>query len=140
MKVLKPTTDTQTIKLIPRNYSQNTTVQLRDDQTNVTTVYTPTVTKEQDYQVYSTVWNLEEGHYYDLLVQNDFDIWSQNIDEWALSENTWDDVNYKVETNIVDKVFCTDQEIDQSEDKEYSINKGVYKSDSSYDNEYIIYE
>lgn len=140
MKVLKPTTDTQTIKLIPRNYSQTTTVQLRDDQTNVTTVYTPTVTKENDYQVYSTVWNVEEGHYYDLLVQNDFDIWSQNSDEWALSVNTWDDVNYKVQTNIVDKVFCTDQEIDQSEDKEYSINKGVYKSDLSYDNEYIIYE
>ena len=140
MKVLKPTTDTQTIKLIPRNYSQSTTVQLRDDQTNVTTVYTPTVTKEQDYQVYSTVWNVEEGHYYDLLVQNDFDVWSQNSDEWALSVNTWDDVNYKVQTNIVDKVFCTDQEIDQSEDKEYSINKGVYKSDLSYDNEYIIYE
>lgn len=140
MKVLKPTTDTQTIKLIPRNYSQSTTVQLRDDQTNVTTVYTPTVTKEEDYQVYSTVWNVEEGHYYDLLVQNDFDVWSQNSDEWALSENTWDDVNYKVQTNIVDKVFCTDQEIDQSEDKEYSINKGVYKSDLSYDNEYIIYE
>lgn len=140
MKVLKPTTDTQTIKLIPRNYSQSTTVQLRDDQTNVTTVYTPTVTKENDYQVYSTVWNVEEGHYYDLLVQNDYDIWSQNFDEWALSENTWDDVNYKVQTNIVDKVFCTDQEIDQSEDKEYSINKGVYKSDLSYDNEYIIYE
>jgi hypothetical protein len=140
MKVLKPTTDTQTIKLIPRNYSQSTTVQLRDDQTNVTTVYTPTVTKENDYQVYSTVWNVEEGHYYDLLVQNDYDIWSQNFDEWALSVNTWDDVNYKVQTNIVDKVFCTDQEIDQSEDKEYSINKGVYKSDLSYDNEYIIYE
>ena len=140
MKVLKPTTDTQTIKLIPRDYSQTTTVQLRDDQTNVTTVYTPIVTKEEDYQVYTSVWNLEEGHYYDLLVQNDFDIWGQNSDEWALSVNTWDDENYKVETNIVDKVFCTDQEIDQSEDKEYSINKGVYKSDLSYDNEYIIYE
>ena len=140
MKVLKPTTDTQTIKLIPRNYSQSTTVQLRDDQTNVTTVYTPTVTKENDYQVYSTVWNVEEGHYYDLLVQNDYDIWSQNFDEWALSVNTWDDENYKVQTNIVDKVFCTDQEIDQSEYKEDSINKGVYKSDLSYDNEYIIYE
>lgn len=140
MKVLKPTTDTQTIKLIPRDYSQTTTVQLRDDQTNVTTVYTPTVIKENDYQVYTGVWNVEEGHYYDLLVQNDFDIWGQNSDEWALSVNTWDDENYKVETNIVDKVFCTDQEIDQSEDKEYSINKGVYKSDLSYDNEYIIYE
>ena len=48
MKILKPTTDTQTIKLIPRNYSQSTTVQLRDDQTNVTTVYTPIVTQEND--------------------------------------------------------------------------------------------
>lgn len=140
MKILKPTTDTQTIKLIPRNYSQSTTVQLRDDQTNVTTVYTPTVTQENDYQVYSGVFNLEEGHYYDLLVQNDYDIYSQNSDYWNLSKNTWNDINFKVDTNIVDKIFCTDQDIDQSEQEEYSVNKDVYKSDLTYDKEYIIYE
>tara|TARA_A200000159_G_scaffold159572_1_gene178387 strand:- start:89 stop:511 length:423 start_codon:yes stop_codon:yes gene_type:complete len=140
MKILKPTTDTQTIKLIPRNYSQSTTVQLRDDQTNVTTVYTPIVTQENDYQVYSGVFNLEEGHYYDLLVQNDYDVYSQNSDYWNLSTNTWNDINFKVDTNIVDKIFCTDQDIDQSEQEEYSVNKDVYKSDLTYDKEYIIYE
>ena len=136
MKILKPTTDTQTIKLIPRNYSQSTTVQLKD----VTTVYTPTVTQENDYQVYSGVFNLEEGHYYDLLVQNDYDVYSQNSDYWNLSTNTWNDINFKVDTNIVDKIFCTDQDIDQSEQEEYSVNKDVYKSDLTYDKEYIIYE
>ena len=140
MKILKPTTDTQTIKLIPRNYSQSTTVQLRDDQTNVTTVYTPTVTQENDYQVYSGVFNLEERNYYDLLVQNDYDVYNQNSDYWNLSTNTWNDINFKVDTNIVDKIFCTDQDIDQSEQEEYSVNKDVYKSDLTYDKEYIIYE
>ena len=86
------------------------------------------------------MFNLEEGHYYDLLVQNDYDVYSQNSDYWNLSTNTWNDINFKVDTNIVDKIFCTDQDIDQSEQEEYSVNKDVYKSDLTYDKEYIIYE
>lgn len=140
MKVLKPTTDTQSIKVIPRNYILTTSVELRDDQTNESITYTPTVVKDNDYLVYSDSYTLLEGHFYDFLVQNDFDRWDQNTDFFNLSDNTWDDLNFKIEKNVVDKIFCTEQEIDQAEQKEYTINKGIYKSDTSFDKEYIIYE
>jgi hypothetical protein len=140
MKVLKPTTDTQSIKVIPRNYILTTSVELRDDQTNESITYTPTVVKDNDYLVYSDSYTLLEGHFYDFLVQNDFDRWDQNTDFFNLSDNTWDDLNFRIEKNVVDKIFCTEQEIDQAEQKEYTINKGIYKSDTSFDKEYIIYE
>ena len=116
MKVLKPTTDSQTIKVIPRNYDTSLSVSLRDDQTNVTVAYTPTVTKENDYLVYEGVFNLEEGHYYDFLVGSG------------------------VNTNVVDKIFCTNQTIDQSNEDNYTVNKNVYTHDTTFDNEYIVYE
>lgn len=140
MKVLKPTTDTQSIKVIPRNYILTTSVELRDDQTNESITYTPTVVKDNDYLVYSDSYTLLEGHFYDFLVQNDFERWDQNTDFFNLSDNTWDDLNFRIEKNVVDKIFCTEQEIDQAEQKEYTINKGIYKSDTSFDKEYIIYE
>jgi len=140
MKVLKPTTDTQSIKVIPRNYILTTSVELRDDQTNESITYTPTVVKDNDYLVYSDSYTLVEGHFYDFLVQNDFDRWDQNTDFFNLSDNTWNDLNFRIEKNVVDKIFCTEQEIDQAEQKEYTINKGIYKSDTSFDKEYIIYE
>ena len=140
MKVLKPTTDTQSIKVIPRNYILTTSVELRDDQTNDSITYTPTVVQDNDYLVYSDSYTLLEGHFYDFLVQNDFDRWDQNTDFFNLSDNTWDDLNFRIEKNVVDKIFCTEQEIDQAEQKEYTINKGIYKSDTSFDKEYIIYE
>ena len=37
-----------------------------------------------------------------------------------------------------DKIFCTDQAIDQSVNNYYSVNKDVYKEETSYDNDYII--
>jgi hypothetical protein len=140
MKVLKPKTDTQSIKVIPRNYILTTSVELRDDQTNESITYTPTVVKDNDYLVYSDSYTLVEGHFYDFLVQNDFDRWDQNTDFFNLSDNTWNDLNFRIEKNVVDKIFCTEQEIDQAEQKEYTINKGIYKSDTSFDKEYIIYE
>lgn len=140
MKVLKPTTDTQSIKVIPRNYILTTSVELRDDQTNDSITYTPTVVQDNDYLVYSDSYTLLEGHFYDFLVQNDFERWDQNTDFFNLSDNTWDDLNFRIEKNVVDKIFCTEQEIDQAEQKEYTVNKGIYKSDTSFDKEYIIYE
>ena len=65
MKVLKPTTDVQTIKFIPRVYNK-WCFQLRDDQTNERVDYSPTITIENDYIVVNGVFNLIEGHYYDI--------------------------------------------------------------------------
>ena len=37
-----------------------------------------------------------------------------------------------------DKVFCTAQDIDQSDNDYYTINKDTYTSDTTYDNDFII--
>lgn len=140
MKVLKPTTDEQTFKVIPRDYDTTLTLSLRDDQTNVTVDYDPTVVKENDYLVYTGVFNLVEGHYYDVKLGRDYGLWQQNDEVWNLNATTWDELQPEVISNVVEKIFCTDQEIDQSENKRYTINKNKYKSDTSYDKEYIIYE
>lgn len=140
MKVLKPTTDTQIIKLIPRDYETTLSVSLRDDQTNVTVDYTPTVTKENDYLVYEGVFDLKESHFYDFVLGRDFNLWQQNNLEWQASTELWDDTQKEKTINVVDKIFCTDQTVDQSSDKEYTVNKGVYTTDNSFDNEYVIYE
>lgn len=141
MKVLKPTTDQQTIKVIPRSYDSTLTVSFRDDQTNVTTDYTITYEQEGDYLVYTGVFSLKEGHYYDFKTKyNNFYQW-QNADvQFQEAELNWNEAIKDTPDNIVEKVFCTDQEINQNENEEYTINKNVYLSDDTYNKEYIIYE
>ena len=137
MKVLKPTTDAQTIKFIPREYITNGVFQLRDDQTNERVDYYPTITVENDYIVVNGVFNLIEGHYYDIFYGTDNNIWDENVTQWQLETNLWNESDEK-KFYVVDKIFCTAQEIDQNKQKGYSINKGEYKSDNSYSNDYII--
>ena len=37
-----------------------------------------------------------------------------------------------------DKVFCTDQTINQANNNYYSVNSGEYTTENSFDNDYII--
>jgi hypothetical protein len=115
MKILTTSTNSQVVKIIPREYVETATVTLRDDQTNtVSTFSNITLTQEGDYNLINQAFSLKEGYYYDMVV--------------TVSEA----VIYK------DKVFCTDQLIDQSNNEYYTINKDVYTSDTSYDDDYII--
>ena len=114
MKHLLPTSSTQAIKIIPRVYSTSVSMDLRDDSTNTSVSITPTATKVGNYIELSSVFDLKEGRFYDL----------------TLLDGT--EVIYK------DKVFCTDQTISQPSNDYYKVNKDVYKSDTSFDNDYII--
>jgi hypothetical protein len=118
MKVLTTSGSAQTFKIVPREYVTTATLLVTDDQTNVTTTYasiSPTVSVNhlQISQTFNPV--LVEGHYYDLVLKN--------------SSNK---IIYK------DKIFCTVQGVDQTQEQEYTINKDVYTSDTSYDNDFII--
>lgn len=137
MKVLKPTADEQTFYFIPKVYDLSGSLFFRDDQTNEVVEYTPTTVKENDFIKVTGVFNLIEGHFYDLSLVNDFDVWNENLDQWQAANYNWEDAKHKV-TQSFDKVFCTDQTIDQNRNKEYTINKGVYKTDDSFDNDYIV--
>ncbi len=111
---LTTSTDAQTVKVIPRSYASNVSMILRDDSTNAEVTYSVSTTTDKDYLVLSQAFALVEGRFYDLTIKEG------------------SAVIYK------DKVFCTDQTIDQDTNNYYSINDGEYTSDTSYDNDYII--
>ena len=137
MKVLKPTTDEQTFYFIPRKYDITDTINFRDDQTNEVIIYTPTMVKENDFIKVTGVFDLREGHFYDLTIGSNYDIWNENDDFWDLSNDTWDEEK-RVVYFAIDKVFCTAQVIDQNGQREYNINEGQFKTDNGFSNDYIV--
>jgi len=119
MKHLLPTSDTQTIKIIPRVYSTSVTIKLRDDSTNNEVTILPTAIVNKNYVELSNVYTLIEGRFYDLKVYN------------GQGSVTEADIIYR------DKIFCTAQSTNQSNNEHYTINKDVYKEKSG-NNDFII--
>lgn len=114
MQILTTSSAPQTIRIIPRTYATNISMIFRDDSTNTTVSYTSSATTDKNYLVISESLSLTEGRFYDLTIK-----------EGA-------SVIYK------DKVFCTDQTVDQDTNNYYSVNQGEYTTETTYDNDYII--
>ena len=119
MIILKPTQNPQLLQVIPREYNSSFTLEIRDDTLNEIATYSITgATISGNYLKFSNKFNLKpalvEGHFYDL----------------ELSVDT--DVFYK------DRIFCTDQTIEQKGNKYYNLNEGQYTSYNDYDNTYIV--
>ena len=138
MQVLKPTTDPQTFYIIPRIYNTGLTFSLRDDSTNTSTAYTPTVVKENDYLKITGVFTLVEGHFYDIIAHNDYNKWNTNNDYWNFSPDNWESLTKKTFKVTLDRIFCTNQMIEQLNNQGYNVNKGVYKTEDSFNNDYIV--
>ena len=119
MKHLLPTTNAQTIKIIPRVYSTSVTIKLRDDSTNDETLILPSAIINKNYVELTNVFTLVEGRFYDLKVYNGQD---------SVTEA---DIIYR------DKIFCTAQSTNQSNNEHYTVNKDVYKQKSG-NNDFII--
>lgn len=119
MKHLLPTTNAQTIKIIPRVYSTSVTIKLRDDSTNDETIILPSAIINKNYVELTNVFTLVEGRFYDLKVYN------------GQGSVTEADVIYR------DKIFCTAQSTNQSNNEHYTVNKDVYKEKSG-NNDFII--
>jgi hypothetical protein len=137
MKILTTSTSSQTIEFIPRLYSTSATLILTDDTTNVSTTTDVTLTQSGDYLNLSHTFSLVEGRFYDLQLNADGDIWGVNTNQWQLETQTWDSdelssLIYK------DKIFCTDQDVDQTQNKYYSVNKNEYTTNDTHDNDYIV--
>ena len=118
MIVLTTSANAQTFNVIPRNYSlSDFTMTIIDDSTNVTVTYQITgAAVDGNYVTFENIFSpiLVENHFYDL----------------TLSDGT--NVLFK------DRIFCTDQTINQVDGDYYNINEGQYTSDNSYNNEYIV--
>jgi len=119
MKHLLPTSNAQTIKIIPRVYSTSVTIKLRDDSSNQEVTILPSAIINKNYVELTSVFTLVEGRFYDLKIYNG---------QGAVSES---DIIYR------DKIFCTDQSTNQSNNEHYTVNKDVYKSKSG-NNDFII--
>ena len=116
MKILTTSSSAQTIKVIPREYITSGTLSLRNDTTNVDKDYSISPSTVDDDLVFTVTFNpvLQEGLYYDFTLKN-----------------TSSKIIYK------DKIFCTDQTINQTTNNYYTVNSGVYTTENSFDDDYI---
>ena len=110
------TSGNKTFKIIPREFIEGVvTVNLTSESTGTLVSVTPTATTDKNYMSFDAVFGA--------LTENDF---------YILEVKNGSDVIYK------DKVFCTDQTINQTNNDYYSINKDEYVQEDSFDNDYII--
>ena len=106
----------KTFKVIPRQFINGAiTVNLTSESTGTNVSITPTASTDRNYMSFVAAFGtLTEGDFYTLEVKNGTA------------------VIYK------DKVFCTDQTVDQDTNNYYTVNQGEYTTETTYDNDYII--
>ena len=141
MIVLSTSATAQTLKVIPRDYLNTFILSIRDDSTNVVKHYEISgATTAGNYLTFTNIFNpvLVENHFYDITLGVSNSFWNTNIKLWQDDQTLWnlddtsDGVIYK------DKIFCTDQDIDQENNDYYKINKGQYIHYNGYDNTYLV--
>ena len=132
MIVLTTSTSSQSFNFIPRTGTQPTVMLITDEETNTTESVTITsYTNGTYYDTITASFNLKEGRYYTIRLQNfDSDEYLQTDDFSYLltSQNDRIDIdgyNGTTEVMYVGKIFCTDQTTD------YSVNSGQYQQKNS---------
>ena len=103
-------------KVIPRKFIDSTiTVKLTSETTGALITKTPTASTDGNYMAFTVAFGtLTEGDFYTL----------------EIKDGTV--VIYK------DRVFCTDQTVNQVNNDYYSVNDGEYTTEDSFDNDYIV--
>ena len=114
---------------------------IRDDSTNVVKTYQINgATQVGNYLTFTNIFNpiLVENHFYDVTLETANSFWNTNFNLWQNDTTLWnvDDTNDGV--IYKDRVFCTDQDIDQNNNDYYNLNKGQYTTYNGYDNTYIV--
>ena len=142
MIILKTLTTAQALSVIPRDYLSTFTMDVRDDSTNVTVAYAiNNAVTSGNYLNFNNTFNpvLVENHFYDLYLYVDYNYWNSNNSFWNLYDIFWQtDSDYK-EDVYRDKIFCTNQDIDQLNDNDhYKLNKGQSTTYNGFDNTYIV--
>ena len=141
MIILTTSLTAQTLKVIPRDYLTTFILSIRDDSTNIVKHYEISgATTIGNYLTFTNVFSpiLVENHFYDITLGVSNSFWNTNIKLWQDDQTLWnvddtsDGVIYK------DKIFCTDQDIDQENNDYYKINKGQYIHYNGYDNTYLV--
>lgn len=135
------TSGVQIIKFIPRQYSTTISVEIRDDSTNETSIvpFFQTLWNTADYNWEAANFNWEVdnsasivGDYIQLSFEYDF------VEGRFYDIEVTDTADADLPIIYKDKLFCTDQDVNQSENDYYSVNEGEYVTYNSNDNDYII--
>jgi len=115
MIILSTSANAQTLSVIPREYVSSFVMTVRDDSTNVAETYNiSTASQVGNYLTFTNVFNLVENRFYDLTLE------------------TASGVIYR------DRIFCSDQDIDQDNNDYYDLNDGQYTTYDGSDNTYIV--
>ena len=139
MIVLTTTTSEQTFEIITREYVTDATICIRDESTNEEICV---LTTGQFWNTNTFDWNLANYDWEDtagIVITNDLMYITMNLN---LVESRFYDIKISNLTGTVifrDKIFCTDQTIDQATNNYYDMNLGQYTINTSGNNDYIIY-
>ena len=139
MIILNTSTTEQSLSVIPRSYTSIFSLVIRDDSTDISTTYNISdgVTSG-NYLTFNNAFNLVEGHFYDIeLYYGDYER-RVETDGGTLESVQCNTLFNESATIYRDRIFCTDQVIDQLNDNIYDLNEGQYTSYNGYDNTYIV--
>ena len=140
------TSASQTLSVIPREYLGSFTIDVRDNILNKSfTYFEDTVTTSGNFMQFTNRYVdsgnsiFKEARFYDLDLYADFNFWNTNLSLWQMYDELWQTDSNQKERIYKDRIFVTDQDIDQLNDNDhYNINKDVYKTNDSFNNEYIV--
>ena len=141
MIILTTSAAAQTLSVIPRIYTSEFTVAIRDDSTNVKVFYEiQNAVTSGNYLDFTNIFNpiLVENHFYNLELYVDYNFWNTNYGFWQLDNFKWNEDERQVLDIYNDKIFCTDQDINQLENDNYQLNKGEYVHYNGFDNTYQV--
>ncbi len=122
MKYLTPTSEQQTLQVIPRVYTTGVSISLRDDTSDEVVFLYPDADVNGNYLDLTTSFTLVEGRYYDLKVYS-IDYAVRVLDNNGTIESI-ECLGSDEDKSIIyrDKIFCTSQAINQLNNKYYSVN------------------
>tara|TARA_R110002033_G_C3701553_1_gene220832 strand:+ start:56 stop:484 length:429 start_codon:yes stop_codon:yes gene_type:complete len=141
MIILTTSAAAQTLSVIPRIYTSEFTVAIRDDSTNVKVFYEiQNAVTSGNYSSFTNIFNpvLVENHFYNLELYVDYNFWNTNYGFWQLDNFKWNEDERQVLDIYNDKIFCTNQDINQLENDNYQLNKGEYVHYNGFDNTYQV--
>tara|TARA_R110000822_G_scaffold20975_2_gene66799 strand:+ start:835 stop:1263 length:429 start_codon:yes stop_codon:yes gene_type:complete len=142
MIVFTTSTAAQTFNVIPRNYGAEFTMSITDDSTNIPVFYDiTTAITDVNYLTFTQAFNpvLVEGHFYDIRFYTDYNYWNTNYQLWENDNIFWNVDRTTDATLFRERIFCTDQDINQMEDEYYNLNLDVYKTFNSFGNTYKVF-
>ena len=146
MIILTTAASAQTLSIIPREYVDSFSMDIRDDSTNVTKQYDITkagnsIATVGNYLNFNATFNpiLVENHFFDFRLYIDYNFWNTNYSLWNFYEVKWNTDDGQVIDIYNDKIFCTDQDVDQlNQNDYYKLNKGQYTHYNGFNNTYTV--